>query len=245
MMFWSTMQVGAVSATLISSTLKSGAISWRSNLDSVFLGCKAAAPLPKSGWRGLDHRHFLNQRQSVHGPCSRATALPEPGMTVFSKCVAQHFLKRTRDVGCNTVHRSPIETPNFKRPTAAEDAGASCWRIGKRLTRLQKLRKSTVEDIGEVVAFLARDEARYSERVRICRSRWHVAVVESRPFCRDRCALRSPIRASVAVALPLQFIFCRICPSIGTESRHTRAESSAGEHGQFDGRHPFCAQLLT
>ena len=43
-------------------------------------------------------------------------------MTMFSKCVAQHFLETNANVRCNTVHPGPIETPNFKRLTAAEGA---------------------------------------------------------------------------------------------------------------------------
>ena len=127
------------------------------NMDSVFLGCKAAAPLLKAdGGGSIVNISSTNANRAwamFSGYCSA-----KAGMTMFSKCVAQHFLETNADVRCNTVHPGPIETPNFKRLTAAEGAEQllADWQRNNPFTEI-----GTVEDIGEVVAFLASDAARY------------------------------------------------------------------------------------
>ena len=134
---------------------------WRNimalNMDSVFLGCKAAAPLLKAdGGGSIINISSTNANRAwamFSGYCAA-----KAGMTMFSKCVAQHFLETSANVRCNTVHPGPIETPNFKRLTAAEGAEQllADWQKNNPFTEI-----GTVEDIGEVVAFLASDEARY------------------------------------------------------------------------------------
>ena len=134
---------------------------WRNimalNMDSVFLGCKAAAPLLKAdGGGSIINISSTNANRAwamFSGYCAA-----KAGMTMFSKCVAQHFLETNANVRCNTVHPGPIETPNFKRLTAAEGAEQllADWQKNNPFTEI-----GTVEDIGEVVAFLASDEARY------------------------------------------------------------------------------------
>ena len=134
---------------------------WRNimalNMDSVFLGCKAAAPLLKAdGGGSIINISSTNANRAwamFSGYCSA-----KAGMTMFSKCVAQHFLETNAGVRCNTVHPGPIETPNFKRLTAAEGAEQllADWQRNNPFTEI-----GTVEDIGEVVAFLASDAARY------------------------------------------------------------------------------------
>ncbi len=127
------------------------------NMDSVFLGCKtAAALLQADGGSSIINISSTNANRAwsmFSGYCSA-----KAGMTMFSKCVAQHFLETNANVRCNTVHPGPIETPNFKRLTAAEGAGQlmADWQKNNPFTEI-----GTVGDIGEVVAFLASDEARY------------------------------------------------------------------------------------
>ena len=134
---------------------------WRNiialNMDSVFLGCKAAAPLLQAdGGGSIINISSTNANRAwamFSGYCSA-----KAGMTMFSKCVAQHFLETNANVRCNTVHPGPIETPNFKRLTAAEGAEQllADWQKNNPFTEI-----GSVEDIGEVVAFLASDAARY------------------------------------------------------------------------------------
>jgi 3(or 17)beta-hydroxysteroid dehydrogenase len=127
------------------------------NMDSVFLGCKTAAPLLQAAGGGsiinISSTNANRAWAMFSGYCSA-----KAGMTMFSKCVAQHFLETNANVRCNTVHPGPIETPNFKRLTAAEGADQlmADWQKNNPFTEI-----GTVEDIGEVVAFLASDEARY------------------------------------------------------------------------------------
>ena len=127
------------------------------NLDSVFLGCKTtAALLQDDGGGSIINISSTNANRAwamFSGYCSA-----KAGMTMFSKCVAQHFLETNANVRCNTVHPGPIETPNFKRLTAAEGADQlmADWQKNNPFTEI-----GSVEDIGEVVAFLASDEARY------------------------------------------------------------------------------------
>ena len=127
------------------------------NLDSVFLGCKAtAALLQADGGGSIINISSTNANRAwamFSGYCSA-----KAGMTMFSKCVAQHFLETNANVRCNTVHPGPIETPNFKRLTAAEGADQlmADWQKNNPFTEI-----GSVKDIGEVVAFLASDEARY------------------------------------------------------------------------------------
>ncbi|MCH1609748.1 MAG: SDR family oxidoreductase [Luminiphilus sp.] len=134
---------------------------WRNimalNMDSVFLGCKAAAPLLQAdGGGSIINISSTNANRAwamFSGYCSA-----KAGMTMFSKCVAQHFLEINANVRCNTVHPGPIETPNFKRLTAAEGAEQllADWQKNNPFTEI-----GSVEDIGEVVAFLASDAAHY------------------------------------------------------------------------------------
>ena len=134
---------------------------WRNimalNLDSVFLGCKTAAPLLQAdGGGSIINISSTNANRAwamFSGYCSA-----KAGMTMFSKCVAQHFLETSANVRCNTVHPGPIETPNFKRLTATDGAEQllADWQKNNPFTEI-----GTVEDIGEVVAFLASDAARY------------------------------------------------------------------------------------
>lgn len=79
-------------------------------------------------------------------------------MTMMSKCVAQRFLETEANVRCNTVHPGPIQTPNFERLTSAPDAEAlmADWQKNNPFTEL-----GTVENIAEVVTFLASDKASY------------------------------------------------------------------------------------
>ena len=127
------------------------------NMDSVFLGCKtAAALLQADGGGSIINISSTNANRAwsmFSGYCSA-----KAGMTMFSKCVAQHFLEMNANVRCNTVHPGPIETPNFKRLSAAEGADQlmADWQKNNPFTEI-----GTVEDIAEVVAFLASDEARY------------------------------------------------------------------------------------
>ncbi len=127
------------------------------NMDSVFLGCKtAAALLQADGGGSIINISSTNANRAwsmFSGYCSA-----KAGMTMFSKCVAQHFLETNANVRCNTVHPGPIETPNFKRLSAAEGADQlmADWQKNNPFTEI-----GTVEDIAEVVAFLASDEARY------------------------------------------------------------------------------------
>lgn len=134
---------------------------WRNimalNMDSVFLGCKTAAPLLQAdGGGSIINISSTNANRAwamFSGYCSA-----KAGMTMFSKCVAQHFLETNANVRCNTVHPGPIETPNFKRLTAAEGAEQllADWQKNNPFTEI-----GSVEDIGEVAAFLASDAARY------------------------------------------------------------------------------------
>ena len=127
------------------------------NMDSVFLGCKtAAALLQADGGGSIINISSTNANRAwsmFSGYCSA-----KAGMTMFSKCVAQHFLETNANVRCNTVHPGPIETPNFKRLSAAEGADQlmADWQKNNPFTEI-----GTVENIAEVVAFLASDEARY------------------------------------------------------------------------------------
>ena len=127
------------------------------NMDSVFLGCKTAAPLLQAdGGGSIINISSTNANRAwamFSGYCSA-----KAGMTMFSQCVAQHFLETNANVRCNTVHPGPIETPNFKQLTAAEGADQllADWQKNNPFTEI-----GTVEDIGEVVAFLASDAARY------------------------------------------------------------------------------------
>ena len=134
---------------------------WRNimalNMDSVFLGCKTVAPLLQANGGGsiinISSTNANRAWAMFSGYCSA-----KAGMTMFSKCVAQHFLETNANVRCNTVHPGPIETPNFKRLTAAEGADQllADWQKNNPFTEI-----GTVEDIGGVVAFLASDAARY------------------------------------------------------------------------------------
>ena len=127
------------------------------NLDSVFLGCnKSAALLRADGGGSIINISSTNANRAwalFAGYCAA-----KAGMTMLSKCVAQRFLETDAKVRCNTVHPGPIQTPNFERLTSAPGAEALMedWQKNNPFTEL-----GTVEDIGEVVAFLASDRASY------------------------------------------------------------------------------------
>ncbi len=127
------------------------------NMDSVFLGCKAASALLQAD-AGGSIINISSTNANRAWPMFSGYCAAKAGMTMFSKCVAQHFLETNAKVRCNTVHPGPIETPNFRRLSAAEGAEQlmADWQKNNPFTEI-----GTVEDIGEVVAFLASNEARY------------------------------------------------------------------------------------
>ena len=127
------------------------------NLDSIFLGCKATEELLRAdGGGSIINTSSTNANRAwalFSGYCSA-----KAGMTMFSKCVAQYFLETDANVRCNTIHPGPIQTPNFDRLVSTEGAEElfADWTKNNPFTEM-----GTTEDIGEVVAFLASDNASY------------------------------------------------------------------------------------
>ena len=147
--------------------------SWRRqlaiNLDSVFLGTKAALPLmAKSGGGSVINISSVAGLRGIAGMTGYCAA--KGGVRLFTKAAALECARAKNGVRVNSIHPGAIETPIWLKlgndgemPADAagrnEDAMAGVRAAGERATPLGHT--GLPEDIAAGVVFLASDESRF------------------------------------------------------------------------------------
>ena len=127
------------------------------NVDSIFLGTKAALPLMRmhqpgsiiviSSISGLVAAHnFANYNAS------------KAGAWLLSKSIALHCAREGLDIRCNSIHPAFIETPILKDVIGDRDEAATLAKMAKQIP-LRRLGQP--DDVAQAVVYLASDESRF------------------------------------------------------------------------------------
>lgn len=127
------------------------------NSDGVFLGCKAAIGAMKTtGGSIINVSSVAGLIGVADGPAYCAS---KGAVRLLTKSVALHAARRGYDVRCNSIHPSFINTPMVEQVIAAS---RDPEKARKNFTRAAPLgRMGEVEDVSQVVVFLASDESRF------------------------------------------------------------------------------------
>jgi 3(or 17)beta-hydroxysteroid dehydrogenase len=128
------------------------------NLESVFLGCRAAVRAMKGSGGGS-----IVNISSIAGiigvPSSPAYSSSKAGVRLLTKSVALHCARRGYAIRCNSVHPSFIATPMVE-----------CFvQQGRDPARMQKVVENTAalgrlgqpDEVASMVLYLASDESRF------------------------------------------------------------------------------------
>jgi len=133
------------------------------NVDSVFLGCRAAIPAMRRAQGGS----IINM-SSVAGllatPYATAYGASKATVRQLTKTVAQHCAQEGLKIRCNSVHPGNVRTPLLERSLeqAARTRGISVEDIVAERSALTPLGDfTTPEDVAAAVAFLASDDSRH------------------------------------------------------------------------------------
>ena len=129
------------------------------DLDSVFLGCKAALPLMrKSGGGAIVNISSVSGLIAGHNLAAYNAA--KAGVRHLTKSVALHGAKTAREGGplvrCNSVHPVFVDTPMIDAVTPDGDREAA---IVKFARQVPIGRIAVPEDVSSAVVFLASDES--------------------------------------------------------------------------------------
>lgn len=123
------------------------------NLDSVFLGTKAALPLLADSGHGAIV-NVSSVRGFVVGAGSSAYSAAKSGVRLFTKATAIECAEAGNGVRANSIHPGYVESGGSQRP-GAEDYYAAI------LASIPMRRFANPDEIAAAVAFLASDDASY------------------------------------------------------------------------------------
>lgn len=135
--------------------------SWRHvhavDLDSVFLGCKAALPLMRaSGGGSIINVSSISGIIAGHNLAAYNSA--KAAVRHLSKSVALHCARERNNVRCNSVHPVFIDTPILDGMARGGDRDAALQKLGRQIP-LGRVGKT--EDVAYAVLFLAADESSF------------------------------------------------------------------------------------
>lgn len=140
---------------------------WRSvltlNIDSVFLGCRAAIPAMRRA-RGGAIVNISSVAGLLATPYASAYGASKAAVRQFTKSVAQYCVEQQLNIRCNSVHPGNVHTPLLES-SMVEEARVR----GIAVEQVYAERKSTTpmgdftraEDIAATVAFLVSEDARH------------------------------------------------------------------------------------
>lgn len=133
------------------------------NVDSVFLGCRAALPAMRRAGGGS-----IINISSISGllatPYATAYGATKATVRQLTKTVAQHCAQQKLNIRCNSVHPGVVRTPLWDRwaEETAQLRGVLMEDIVDEAQARVPLGDLTVpEDIAAAVSFLASDQARH------------------------------------------------------------------------------------
>jgi len=132
------------------------------NVDSVFLGCRAAIPAMRRAGSGS-----IINISSVAGllatPYNTAYGATKATVRQLTKSVAQHCAQEKLDIRCNSVHPGDVHTPLWDK--IAEETAKFSGISPQEVIAQQAINSpmggfTEAADIAAAVAFLASDDAR-------------------------------------------------------------------------------------
>ena len=128
------------------------------NSDGVFLGCRAVLPAMKASGGGS-----IINLSSVAGligvPDAPAYSASKGAVRMLTKSVALYAARNGFNIRCNSVHPSFIDTPMVDGVVAQ---AADPVKYRKALERAAPLgRMGQVDDVAQLVVYLASDESRF------------------------------------------------------------------------------------
>lgn len=133
------------------------------NVESVFLGCRAAIPAIRACGGGS-----IINISSVAGllatPHATAYGASKAAVRQLTKSVAQYCAQEKLRIRCNSVHPGDVRTPLWEKHVekTARDRGITVEEMIAEVTASIPLGEFTrPEDIAAIVSFLASEEARH------------------------------------------------------------------------------------
>lgn len=133
------------------------------NVDSVFLGCRAAIPAMRRAGGGA-----IVNMSSVAGllasPYATAYGASKATVRQLTKTVAQHCAQEKLNIRCNSVHPGNVRTPLLEKSLeqAAKARGVSVDTIAAERAASTPLGDfTTAEDVAAAVCFLVSHDARH------------------------------------------------------------------------------------
>lgn len=128
------------------------------NLESVFLGCRAAVRVMKGNGGGS-----IVNMSSIAGiigvPSSPAYSSSKAGVRLLTKSVALHCARRGYAIRCNSIHPSFIATPMVE---GFVQQGRDPARMQKMVENTSALgRLGQPDEVASMVLYLASDESRF------------------------------------------------------------------------------------
>lgn len=127
------------------------------NVDSVFLGCKAALPLMRNHQpASIVNMSSIAGLIAAHNLASYNAS--KAAVWLLTKSVALHCAHSGWDIRCNSVHPTFVKTPILEQLVASGDREA----ILTKLTRQVPLKRlGETIDIAKAAVYLASDESRF------------------------------------------------------------------------------------
>lgn len=133
------------------------------NVESVFLGCRAAIPAIRACGGGS-----IINISSVAGllatPHATAYGASKAAVRQLTKSVAQYCAQENLRIRCNSVHPGDVRTPQWEKHVekTARDRGITVEEKIAEVTGAIPLGELTLaEDVAAIVSFLASDDARH------------------------------------------------------------------------------------
>ncbi len=128
------------------------------DLDSVYMGCRAALPaMVESG--GGSIVNISSVAGIIGGANLAAYNSAKAGVRLLSKSVALHCAKRRYNVRCNSVHPAFVDTPILEQVGSDRDIEEVKAKMGRQIP-IGRIGRP--EEVGYAVLYLASDESSFT-----------------------------------------------------------------------------------
>jgi 3(or 17)beta-hydroxysteroid dehydrogenase len=133
------------------------------NVESVFLGCRAAIPaLRRAGTGSIINISSIAALLAT--PSSTAYGASKAAVRQLTKSVAQYCVQEKMNIRCNSVHPGNVRTPLWEQQAAewAQKRAVSVEDIFAELRAIVPMGDMTLpEDVAAAVSFLASNDSRH------------------------------------------------------------------------------------